>query len=89
MEPRKKKRAYKKGLVLVTFKAGVSPSEAQTLIKAFQLKIRENHGVVNEKIMLVAEVAKGREQKWVDKFPKLPIVESAARIPVIEDSPRE
>ncbi len=87
MEPRKKKKAYKRGLVLVTFKAGVGPDEAQALIKAFQLKIKENRGVFDEKVTLVVEVVKGREQKWVDKLPRLkknPIVESAKRIPVTE-----
>ncbi len=90
MEPRRTKKAYKKGLVLVVFKAGVSLDEAQSLIKAFQLKIKENCGVADETTMLVVEVVKGREQKWVDKLPRLkknPIVESAARVPVVEDHP--
>ncbi|MBI4837171.1 MAG: hypothetical protein HY813_02055 [Candidatus Portnoybacteria bacterium] len=87
MEQRKKKKAYKKGLVFVTFKQGVGPEEARALIKNFQLKIKEDRGVADKKVLLVVEVASGREQKWVDKFPRLkknPIVESAERIPVLD-----
>jgi len=87
MELRRKKKIYKKGLVFVTFKQGVGLSEAEMLIKKFQLKIRENCGIIDGKVMLVVEVVRGREQKWVDKFPRLkksPIVESAERISIAD-----
>jgi hypothetical protein len=89
MEPRKKKKTYKKKLVRVVFKPGVGPEEARTLTtKYYQLKIKEDCGMVDEKVVLIIEVAASREQKWVDKFPRIkkrPIVESAERIPVVND----
>lgn len=88
MELYKRKKAYKKGLVLVTFKEEIGFEEAQNLIiKQLQLKIKENHGIVGGKLMLVVEVVKGKEQKWVNKFPRMkkyPIVESAERIPTVD-----
>ncbi|OIP78037.1 MAG: hypothetical protein CO002_00035 [Candidatus Portnoybacteria bacterium CG_4_8_14_3_um_filter_44_10] len=64
MEPRKKKKACKKKLVRVVFKPGVSFEEALTLAtKYYQLKIKEDCGPVDERAVLIIEVAASREQK--------------------------
>lgn len=89
MEPRKKKKAYKNKLVRVVFKPGIVLEEARALVtKYYQLKIKEDCGLADERVVLIIEVAASREQKWVDKFPRIrkrPIVESAGRIPVVDD----
>lgn len=69
---------YAKGEILVEFKVGANPSEAEKVIKGCGLKIKSKVSLHAGHLYLI-KVPIGSESKWIKRFKKRDLVKNAWR----------